>query len=252
MTRAVADVDEHPHPVPLDLVHPRVAPRRGVRGGREHRAHGLILPSPAARGAGSATAGLASPHDAAAPTAQPGAPVVLVEGESDAVVVRRACSPRGRPRPRSADGWGHEPRPPPRRPRRTGPGGARPRRRRRGALRRRSAAPARRPAPRRPRSSSWHGVFVCDRDLEDVLIGALGPGVVVRRPRRDGRARRLPHVRADAAVAGPPGGRPAAPLRRVGLGPQGAARGPPRRAARPRDPAGAHGRAGPGGRGRAT
>ena len=44
---AVAHVDEHPHPVPLDLVHPRVAGRHALGDGREHGtegSHGPILP----------------------------------------------------------------------------------------------------------------------------------------------------------------------------------------------------------------
>ncbi len=41
---AVAHVDEHPHPVPLDLVHPGVTGRHAIGDGGQHGAHGHILP----------------------------------------------------------------------------------------------------------------------------------------------------------------------------------------------------------------
>lgn len=114
---------------------------------------------------------------AAAPTAQPRVPVVLVEGESDAAVVRvvlaaRATEAEVRPMggvtnlARHLDDLG-------------GPGpavlalvDAGEVRYAAGALRRHGVR------AETTEELTWHGVFVCDRDLEDVLIGALGPAVV--------------------------------------------------------------------------
>ncbi len=73
---------------------------------------------------------------------------------------------------------------------------------------------------------AWHGVFVCERDLEDVLIRALGPAVV--REELAGLAE-LTAFRTFAQMPqwrDRPGGRPAPPVRGFGLGPQASASPP--------------------------
>ncbi len=104
-------------------------------------------------------------------------PVVLVEGESDAVVVRTLLAGRGVPATvvpmggvtnlaRHLDGLGGP-----------GPGvlalvDAPEMRFAVGALRRHGVV------ARDVEELAWHGVFVCDRDLEDVLMRALGADAV--------------------------------------------------------------------------
>ncbi|MGG5258968.1 hypothetical protein [Phycicoccus avicenniae] len=109
--------------------------------------------------------------------ARPPGPVVLVEGESDAVVVRALLDARGAAAEvvpmggvtnlaRHLDALGGP-----------GPGvlalvDAPEVRFASGALRRHGVRAD------TVEELGWHGVLVCDRDLEDVLIRALGPDVV--------------------------------------------------------------------------
>lgn len=114
---------------------------------------------------------------AAAPDPEPG-PVVLVEGESDAVVVRAVLAARGATadvRPMGgvtnlarflAEAGG----PSPDVLALVDAGEAR---FAAGALRRHGIR------AETAEELAWHGVHVCDRDLEDVLLRALGPDVVL-------------------------------------------------------------------------
>ncbi len=115
---------------------------------------------------------------AAEPAPQPGPPVVLVEGDSDAVVVRVVLAARGtEAEVRAMGGVTNLAR------HLDDLGGPSPDvlilvdagevRFAAGALRRHGIR------AETTEELTWHGVFACERDLEDVLIGALGPGVVV-------------------------------------------------------------------------
>lgn len=114
---------------------------------------------------------------AAGAAPQQRAPIVLVEGESDAVVVRVVLAARGADAEVRAMGGvtnlAHH---------LEGLGGPGPDvlmlvdagevRFAAGALRRHGVR------AETTEELTWHGVFACERDLEDVLIGALGPDVV--------------------------------------------------------------------------